>query len=160
MLLPLCCLQSYSKYFVWMTKSHEISFRYSFHYIKRAVLQKTTSQGGTEDVRLFSVQVLSFSCSLGQNKLQNNRLAHPLWQLAPHSTPPPTPPPPQRRKILDPPLISMQFSANKEHTPQHTRATAYSRNFAALSKSSLRQPLWNSSCLNSYGINVGRRVAK
>ena len=39
MLLPLCCLQSYSKYFVWMAKSHEISFQYPFHYIKRAVLK-------------------------------------------------------------------------------------------------------------------------
>ena len=37
-------------------------------------------------------QILSFSCSFQQN----NRLAHPLWEL----TPPPSP-----RKVLDPPLV-------------------------------------------------------
>ena len=29
------------------------------------------------------VQILSFSCSFWQKNLQNNRLAHPLWELAP-----------------------------------------------------------------------------
>ena len=33
------------------------------------------------------VQILSFSCSFRQKKLQNNRLTYPLWELAPQENP-------------------------------------------------------------------------
>ena len=61
------------------------------------------------------VQILSFSCSFRQKNLQNNRLAHPLWELAP---------PP--RKILDPPLkrivlcVCFELEQEKRWCPCYT----------------------------------------
>ena len=39
--------------------------------------------GGTNDLNLhLELQILSFSCSFLAKILQNNRLTHPLWELA------------------------------------------------------------------------------